>query len=888
MLTSQSINRLRALWNNLFHRDRLDHELDEELRAYVELKSAEKMKSGLSPEEAYRQTRREMGGVDRVRQGVRDIRSGASVERLAQDVRYGLRALARNPVFTLVAVSTLALGIGANAAIFSIVDAALLRPLPYTDPGRLVSLSEEEPKTTVTGVGMSWPAFTALADSKSPFSAVAGLASHALTLTGNGEPADESTIAVTPDFFTLFRIRPLLGRTLLPQDGSDGAPAAVVLSESLWRTRFGADPDIAGHTIALDRRSFTVVGVIPSSFRTPFVGQPDQVWIPLAQDPLFSHWRTRPPQAHWLPGIARLRPRVSASAAQAELLTIGTALARQFPDEKGWQIRLQPLQQAISGDLKRPLLLLMGAVGLVLLIACANLANLLLTRATARSREICIRVALGATRGRIARQLLTESALLGLLGCVAGALLAWGSVAVFASALPRELQQLNPIRVDGSVLAFAFLLSLAASLLFGLAPVLLARRSDPQTALRDGTRAGEGRGAHRLRNALAAAEVAVAMVLLAGSGLLLRSFAHLLSVSPGFQTRHLFKAEVSLPRFQYAKPEQWTAFADQLLTRLHAQPGLEDSALGIPLPISDDAVTLPFIIAGNPPLPQGQANTADYVSVSPQYFHVMGISLARGRLFSADDTAMTPPVALISQALARRYFPHQDPLGRHMVFGFPPYGNVSREIVGVVSDIRDVSLARKPGPLMYVPFAQAPFWGAEIVARSSLPPADLATAIRTLTHQIDPGVPVTKMETLPEALHTSIAEPRLRTVLLAIFGAVALLLAMIGIYGVISYSVSRRTREIGVRMALGASRASLSRLVLRESARLAMLGLAAGIPAALVSAHFLSAMLFAVTPTDPITFIGVALLLTLVALAAGFFPARRAMRIDPVAALRRE
>ncbi|MGA7521599.1 MAG: ABC transporter permease [Acidobacteriaceae bacterium] len=882
------MNRLQSLWNNLFHRDRLNHDLDEELHAWVELVSAEKVRSGLSPDEASRETRREMGGVDRVRQGVRDIRSGASLERLAQDIRYGLRALAKNPAFTLVAVATLALGIGANTAIFSVVDAVLLRPLPYTDPGRLVSMSEDQPKAAVTGAGMSWPAFTVLRGSQSPFSAIAGLATHALTLTGHGEPADESTVAVTPDFFLLFAARPLLGRTLLPQDGADGAPAAVILSENLWRTRFGADPHIAGHTIALDQRSFTVVGVMPASFRTPFVGQPDQVWIPLAQDPLFSHWRTRPPQAHWLPGIARLRPGVSIAAAQAQLRTISAALARQFPGEHGWQLRIESLQHAISGDMQQPLLLLMAAVGLVLLIACANIANLLLTRATSRSREIGIRVALGATRARIARQLLTESALLGLLGGLAGAFLAWGCVALFASALPPELLQLNPIRVNGSVLAFAFLLSMAASLAFGLAPVLLAARSDPQAVLRDGSRAGEARGAHRLRNALAVAEVALAMVLLSGAGLLLRSFAHLLSISPGFQTQHLFKAEISLPRYQYVKPEQWTAFANELMTRLRAQPGLEDSALGIPLPISDDAVTLPFTIAGSPPLPQGQANTADYVSTSPQYFRVMGISLARGRLFSADDTAMTPNVALISQALARRYFPHQNPIGRRMVFGFPPYGNVSRKIIGVVGDIRDVSLAQKPGPIMYVPFAQAPFWGAEVVVRSSLPPADLATAIRTQTHQIDPGVPVTKMETLPEALHTSMAEPRLQTLLLAIFGAMALLLAMIGIYGVISFSVSRRTREIGVRMALGASRASLSRLVLGESVRLALFGLAAGIPAALVSTHFLSSLLFAVAPTDPITFVAVAVLLAIVSLAAGFFPARRAMHIDPVVALRWE
>lgn len=882
------ISQLRALGKYLFRRKQLDSDLDEELRVYEELVSAEKVRSGMSPAEAHRDTRREMGGVEQVRQRVRDVRSGAWLERLAQDIRYGARALTRNPVFTLVAVATLALGVGANATIFSVVDAVLLRPLPYAQPGRLVSLSEDEAKAGVTDAGVSWAAFTELSDSHSPLSAIAGFANHALTLTGHGEPADESTIAVTPDFFTLFAVRPLLGRTLLPQDGNDGAPAAVVLSESLWRTRFGADPDIAGHTITLDQRSFTVVGVMPASFRTPFAGRPDQVWIALAQDPLFSHWRTRPPQAHWLGAIARLQPGVSVAAAQAELRTRSAGLARQYAEEKGWQLHIEPLRQAIAGNLRRPLLILMDAVGLVLLIACSNIANLLLTRATVRSREMGMRVALGATRARIARQLLTESLLLGLLGCVTGVLLAWGCTALFASALPPELLEINPVRVDGAVLGFAFLLAMSASVVFGLAPVLLAVRSDPQATLRDDGRAGEHRGAHRLRNGLAIVEIALAMVLLSGAGLLLRSLSHLLSVSPGFRTEHLFKAEVSLPRYQYAQPEQWIAFANELMRRLHAQPGLQDSAIGIPLPISDNAVTLPFTIAGNPPLPQGQANTVNYVSASPQYFSVMGIALTRGRLFSPDDTATTPPVALISEALASRYFPHQNPLGRHMVFGFPPNGQVSREIVGVVSDIRDVSLAKKPGAIMYVPFAQAPFWGAEIVVRSSLEPAAVAAAIRNQTRAIDPGVPVTGEETLLDALHTSVAEPRLRTLLLSIFGALALVLAIIGIYGVISYSVSRRTREIGVRMALGASPARVRRIVLGETARLVLFGLAAGVPGSLICGHFLSALLFALAPTDPVTLISVALLLTVVALAAGILPARRAMRVDPATVLRYE
>jgi putative ABC transport system permease protein len=865
-----------------------DERLREEIEEHLALQTAENLRAGLPPAEARRQSLLKFGAVEAIREQFQAEVGSVLLQTWLQDLRYAARMLAKSPGFTVVVVLTLALGIGANTAIFSVVDAVLLRPLPYENSGRLVNVSAAEPRAGISDDGMSWPAFTVLGDRNRSFTAIAGLAGHALTLTGRGEPADVSTVAVTPTFFSVFGTKSLLGRVLLPEDGKEGAAPVAVLSEGLWRSRFGADPEIAGRPVTLDQRTFTVAGVMPSSFRTPFVGQTEQIWIPLVQDPLFSNWRTRPPQAHWLPVIALLRPGVFLAQARAEMAMISAGLASQIPAESGWQLGIEPLQRVIVGDVKSPLLLLLCAVGLVLLIACANIANLLLARATSRSKEIAVRIALGASQRRIARQLLTESALLGLLGGGAGALLAWGSVSAFASFLPAGLPQFRPIRVDGSVLGFALLLSLGASLLFSLAPVLCAARSDPQANLREGSGAGEARGSQHARNFLAAAEVALAMVLLAGAGLLLRSFTHLLSVSPGFETEHLVKAEISLPRYQYTKPEQWTAFANELLTRLQAEPGLQDFALAAPLPILDNAVTLPFTIAGNPPLPEGKASTADYVSASPQYFRVMGIPLTRGRHFSVDDTASTPPVALISETLARRYFPHQDPLGRHLVFGFPPYGNVSREIVGVVADIHDVSLATKPGPIMYVPFAQAPFWGAEVVVRSRLSAADAAAAIQTETHNIDPGLPVTDIEALSQGLQASVAEPRFRTLLLALFGAIALLLAAVGIYGVISFSVSRRTREIGVRMALGATPASLRRLVIEESAKLALFGLAAGIPATLILTHFLSTLLFAVTPTDPLTLIGVAVLLTLVALVAAYLPARRAMRVDPIVALRCE
>jgi putative ABC transport system permease protein len=808
---------------------------------------------------------------------------------LIQDLRYGLRMLRKSPGFTAVAILTLALGIGASSAIFSVVNAVLFRPLGYANAGQLVLVPESDPKQGVTDAGMSYPSLLELREHSHVFSAVAGLAGHALTLTGRGEPSEANTVVVTQDFFSVFGTKPLLGRTLLASDGERGAAPVVVLSEGMWRSQFGADPKITGSPITLDMRPYTVVGVMPAEFRTPFLDQADQLWIPLVQDPLFSGWMIRPPQTHWMPVIARLRPGVSFAEAQAEMDTVSARLANEFPAEKGWLIQqVRPLQQAIVGDVKSPLLILSCAVGLVLLIACANIANLLLTRATSRSREIAVRIALGAPKRRITRQLLTESAILGIFGSVAGMFLAYWGVSALVSLLPPGLPRIHGIRVDGSVLGFALVLSMASSFVFGLAPVLFAVRSDPQANLREGARAGEATGSRRARSFLAAIEVALAMVLLVGAGLLMRSFVRLTSVSPGFEPSGVVKAMVSLPQFQYSTQQQWTAFATELMTRLQAEPGMQDSACAAPLPIKDGQINLPFEIVGNPPLPAGAADTADYVTASPRYFSVMGIPLLRGRLFDSSDSPSSPPVVLISNALARRYFPNQDPLGRHLVFGFPLNGRASREIVGVIGDVHDVSLGKKPEAMMYVPFAQAPLYGCEVVVRSTLAASAVAAAIRTETHGIDKNLPVTDVATLPGALSASLAEPRFRTLILGLFSTIALALAAVGIFGVISYSVSRRTREIGIRIALGATSASVRRLVVGESAKLVFFGLAAGVPAALVLTRFLSTLLFDVRPADPLTFMGVAVLLALVALAASYIPVRRAMRVDPMVALRDE
>ncbi len=576
--------------------------------------------------------------------------------------------------------------------------------------------------------------------------------------------------------------------------------------------------------------------------------------------------------------------------AQAEMDAISGRLAGEFPAEnKGWAIRLVPLQKEIVGDVKTALLVLLGAVGLVLLIACANIANLLLARATSRTREIAVRTALGAGRTRIIRQLLSETAVLGLLGGVAGIALAYWGVKALSWLVPSSLPQLNPIRIDYFVLGFALLLSAIAGVAFGLVPAMFAANADIQNTLREGGRTGESRNRRRARSVLAVAEISLAMVLLVTAGLLLRSFARLTSVSPGFDSRHIVKADVSLPQFQYSTPQQWATFSEELLARIQSNAGLQDSAVAVPRPIVDGQVNLPFDIAGKPPLSSGESRTADYVSISPDYFRVMGIPLLAGRFFNAHDISSAPRVSVISEAMARLYFPDQDPLGKQISFGFPPGSSgVMREIVGIAGNVRDVNLGQNPGAMMYVPYAQSPFGGANLVVKSTLSTSSVAAAIRQEVRRMDKDIPVTDVAEMPELIDASVAQPRFRTSLLGLFAAMALVLAATGIFGVISYSVSRRTNEIGIRVALGASRHTILGMILRETLALTFAGLAVGLPCALAAAHLVGHMLFNVSANDPATLATVAFALAAVAALAGYIPARRAMRVDPMAALRYE
>jgi len=885
-------NRLRVLYSRiggLFSGRRPAQEFERELESHLAMLIEENLRRGMPPAEAERAARIRLGGLTQLKETNRELRGLPFIETFLQDARYAWRMLRKNPGFTAVAVLTLALGIGANTAIFSVVYAVLLKPLPYAHPEQLVTAFQANTQEGVPEDGVSYPNFEEWRAQNHVFSELAGITAHQLTLTGRGEPSVVDTSVVTPEHFALLDVKPLHGRVFFPAEGKQGAPPVVIISENLWRGTLGADPRILGSSIILDKRPFTVVGIMPAGFRSPFIETKQEVWIPLVQDPLFGSWMARR-AGHWLPVFGRLKPGVSIAQAQAEMDAISDRLAREFPAEnKGWTVRLVPLQKEIVGDVRTALLVLLGAVGLVLLIACANIANLLLTRATSRSKEIAVRTALGAGRARIIRQLLSETAVLGLLGGIIGIALAYAGVQVLGSLMPENLPRLNPIRVDNFVLAFALVLSAIASVAFGLVPAIFSANSNIQGSLRDGGgRSGESLNRRRARSFLAAAEISLAMVLLVAAGLLLRSFSKLTSVSPGFETHSIVKAEVSLPQFQYSTPPQWIAFSDKLLAQVQAQPGMQDTAVAVPLPIVNGKINLGFDIVGAPPASAAESRLADYASVSPEYLRVMGIPLLAGRFFNQQDILSAPRVSVISKTFAQRYFPNQDPIGKRLNFGFPPNPDVEREIVGIVGDVRDVSLGEAPGPMMYVPFAQVPFWGANLVVKSTLSTSAVAAAIRQEVQNIDRDLPVTDVAKLPDLIDASVSQQRFRTFLLGLFAAMALILAATGIFGVIAYSVACRTNEIGIRLALGASRSAILRMILRETLLLTLAGLLVGIPCAVAASHFVGHLLFGVSANDPVTLAAVAFTLAAVAAFAGFLPARRAMRVDPVIALRHE
>ena len=805
---------------------------------------------------------------------------------LFQDLRYAIRMLAKSPGFAAVAILTLALGIGANTAIFSVVNAVVLQPLPYPHPSRLVAISEHTSKGPDT---VSYLNFLDWQHGAHSFSAMGAYTEDGLTLTGHGEPAIISTAIVSSGFFRALAISPVLGRTLQPQDDPKGAPRVVVISESLWRARLGADSQIVGKTITLNSQLFTVVGVLPSSFNFPDQLPRTELWIPIRQSDDFRDW-VDIREATFLNVLARLKPGVTSAQAHSELNTVYAGIKKQHNLAADRSVDIVSLQRSILGDARPVLLILLGAVGFVVLIACVNVANLLLARATGRAREMAVRVALGAGRVRIFRQLLTESVLLSIFSGAAGLLFAYWGVAGVKSLASDQLPHLRSIGVDGWVLAFTLALSIFCGILFGLAPAWQSSEIDLNETLRESGR-GVTAGKRRwTRNALVTVEVALAFVLLIGSGLLIKSFYLLARTNPGFDPQHLLKADILLPQAQYTKPQEWSSFFRKAVERMKNLPGVESAAAAIPLPFTGSHVGWGFIRADQPEPQHTSAPNAAAHWVTPGYFELMRTRLLRGREFDENDTiANAPGVLIINKTLAQRYFPNESPIGKSLKIFGPPNGTTPiYRIVGVVGDEKDKALSEPAEPMMYFPYTQMPWWTMTLVLRTQGDPESLATALRRQIHEMDSALPVENLQSMSSAVSQTETDARFRSILLGLFGAFALVLAAVGIYSVLAYVVVQRTHEIGIRMALGAQRRDVLRLVVYQGMRSVLIGIAIGAVAALALSSVLASFLYGISDKDPLTFIGVCVLLALIALAACYVPALRAMRVDPMVALRYE
>ena len=804
-----------------------------------------------------------------------------------QDLRFALRMLAKNPAFTLVAVLTLALGIGANTAIFTVANAVLLRPLPYAEPDRLTVLSSVLTTDRTQIRPFSWGQYNLLRDHSHSFSGMSAAALDAFNVTSNGADPEQAPAArVSHNFFELLGVR-LQGRGFLPQEDRPGGSAVAVLSHSLWTRRFAGQSSALGQNITLDSRDYKIVGILPPDFQFPFLGPKVDVWVPRLFELNFLTPRQIEAGAGFLNGIARLRPGVTPEQAEAEMAVLNRQYQRDNPQKPDADpkrsIDVVPLQSRLVANVRVALLVLLGAVGFVLLIACANVASLLMSRALSRRKEISIRAALGAGRASIVRQLLIESLVLSVLSGAAGLLLAvWGARALSTltvATLPRS----GDIRVDRLVLLFTLALSVVTGLLFGLIPALQVSRTDVNSVLREEGRGMAGnRRRNFSRNALVVAQVALSVVLLIGSGLLLRSFLQLQNTDPGCDLSHVLTMSLTLPPAKYSSPAQLSAFGDRVLAELRTLPGVEAASLSTALPLSPRRFT-PCIKDGDQAVPLSQRTIVAFNAISPGYVPVMRIAILQGRTLNEHDDAQGANVMLVNRELARHFWPNQNAIGQKIYIGLRPQPN---EVVGVIGDVKNVGLAVAAMPEIYVPIAQIPSGFLNVSLRTAGDPHQPVSAVRKAISRIDKDQPVTGIQTMEELQGSLNSQPRLTMLLLSAFAGTAFLLAVIGVYGVISHSVAQRTQELGIRLALGAKTFDILRLVMSHGLALAAAGIALGLAGALALTRLMSSLLYRVTPNDPQTFVWCALLFTVVALLASYIPARRATNLDPIEALR--
>ena len=797
-----------------------------------------------------------------------------------KDLRYALRSLARNPGFACVSVLALGLGIGANTAIFTVVNSVLLQPLRFQKPQQLVVVRERNLKAGFPQFSLSPGNYLDFRDHNHSFSGIAAFGGRGFNLSGGTEPERLRGTRVTVDFFDVMGRGPILGRTFNTQEAQLGSDHVVIVSYGLWQRRFAGSRGVLGQSLKLNDELYTVVGVMPADFRFP---ARTEVWTPLTMD--LQNWQQR--GGHYLGGIGRLKEGTTLAGAQADLNMIAALAERQFPDSNsGWDTTLSTLQESVVGRIRPAILTVTAAVGFVLLIACVNLANLLLSRATARRREIYVRSSLGAGRPRLVRQFLTESILLAGLGAVLGLGLAWAGTRLLVTLSPNILPRAGEIALDARVLGFTAAIAVLTGILFGLAPSIHLAKTDLMSALREGGRGNAiGFRRNRLRSVLVVGEVALALVLLSGAGLLMRSFYRLQSMEPGFDPHGMLTFRTNLPFARYKDDAATAAFYQRALERLRALPGVTAAGAAQIFPLAGDDYVLSFVQVGKPPVPVGNQPSAAYYAATPGYFAALRIPLKTGRDFSEHDNAAGQPVAIISEGMARQFYPGENPLGQRIQMG---NGSKPAEIVGIVGDVRDQELESMGRPAVYEPAAQVPFGSMYFGVRTAQDPAELISGVRGTIHELDPELPLDAVGTVDALVASSLSQRRFAMLLMAIFAGLALALAMVGIYGVISYSVTQATQEIGIRMALGAGRAHVLRMVLRYAAVLLAAGLALGMAATLGTGRLLATQLFAVKPTDPVTYAAVAGALLGTGLVACMIPAWRAMRVNPVVALRNE